>query len=202
MPVTRKCKVCGKRFKLRQPNNTLCSEPCKAANRRAYNREFARRDPKQTERFRRWYAANKQKHIENVTARKAGVDPETQRRIEILQEFAEAQSKGASGHLNRYGYGLLSVVRRNSAGGAIGRWFITPHAVHRYIQRVRPMATYEQALNDLVRLSETAHLVRRDGDTEHWRAKGKRLRFRVAPSSGELSVLMTVLTEHDGAASC
>ena len=30
-----------------------------------------------------------------------------------------------------------------------GKFFITPHAVHRYIEHVRPEATYAQALEDL-----------------------------------------------------
>lgn len=38
-----------------------------------------------------------------------------------------------------------------------GCWFITPHAVARYRERVRPNCSYEDALEDLIHESEHAH---------------------------------------------
>jgi hypothetical protein len=80
-----------------------------------------------------------------------------------------------------------------------GRWFITPHAVRRYIMRVRPGLTYEQGLGELIQLSERAHYVKNlDNKAQLWRAgKPIRLRFVVIPSTRGLSALVTVLTEHD-----
>jgi hypothetical protein len=43
-----------------------------------------------------------------------------------------------------------------------GRWFIAPHAVRRFIERAWPGATYEEALDRLIELSEVARLVRAD----------------------------------------
>lgn len=37
---------------------------------------------------------------------------------------------------------------------AAGRYFITPHAVHRYVERVMPGLTYEQALGDMINALE------------------------------------------------
>ena len=43
-----------------------------------------------------------------------------------------------------------------------GRWFIAPHAVRRFIERVWPGATYEEALERLIALSASARLIRED----------------------------------------
>lgn len=37
-----------------------------------------------------------------------------------------------------------------------GRWFISPHAVRRYIARVHPGISYERGLQELVEASERA----------------------------------------------
>lgn len=75
-----------------------------------------------------------------------------------------------------------------------GRWFITPHAVARYRERIR-RCSYAEALGDLVALSDRAHLVRVDADgMEHWRGpRPLRLRFRVLPGTGPKGQLVTVL---------
>jgi hypothetical protein len=53
---------------------------------------------------------------------------------------------------------------------AVGRFFITPSAAR----------DFERALGELIRLSETAHFVKRIGDFELWRTgKPTRLRLRV-----------------------
>lgn len=47
------------------------------------------------------------------------------------------------------------IARRTLAEqtGAVGAWFISPHAVHRYRQRVNPKASASEALGALIRLS-------------------------------------------------
>lgn len=89
---------------------------------------------------------------------------------------------------------------------AAGRWFITPHAVERYRERIEPGLTYDEALGRLVALSEGAHFVREKvtvdfGRVEIWRGpKPTRLRCYVVPGrEGELDVLVTVLPTFDGA---
>jgi hypothetical protein len=88
-----------------------------------------------------------------------------------------------------------------------GKWFITPHAVRQYRERVRE-CSYEEALADLIRLSEAAHFVRQaQGACEMWRGPRKRVngkrtggvRLFVGPGSGDLPALVTVLGEHDDA---
>jgi hypothetical protein len=82
----------------------------------------------------------------------------------------------------------------------VGRWFITPHAVRRYIQRVAPGLTYEQALGELVHLSESARRVKeRAPGIWLWRGpKPRRLRFVVSTrGAGELPQLLTLYAGHD-----
>lgn len=43
-----------------------------------------------------------------------------------------------------------------------GPWFVTPHAVRRFIERVAPGMTYEEAIATLIRASKEAKLVRTD----------------------------------------
>lgn len=81
----------------------------------------------------------------------------------------------------------------------VGRWFIGPHAVRRYIERVNRRLTYEEALAELIKASHAAHFVKVVHTTpvpiEFWRgARPLRLRFFVANSgeAGKLPVLMTV----------
>lgn len=76
-----------------------------------------------------------------------------------------------------------------------GRWFITPHAVERYIERVRPTLDYDRALAELVELSDRAHEVSRTDAFILFRApKPTRCRLRVS-HEGQL---MTVLPPFDG----
>lgn len=97
-----------------------------------------------------------------------------------------------------------------AAGGgrvsAAGRWFVTPHAVERYVERIEPGLTYDEALGRLVALSERAHFVREKvtvdfGRVEIWRGpKPTRIRCYVVPGGeGEMDVLVTVLPTFDGA---
>jgi hypothetical protein len=80
----------------------------------------------------------------------------------------------------------------------MGRWFVTPHAVARYRDRVLPYpVSYATALARIIYLSARAHLVRvRPDGIEDWRCgrRDGRIRFRVQPARGaELPQLLTVL---------
>lgn len=80
-----------------------------------------------------------------------------------------------------------------------GCWFITPHAVARYRERVRPNCSYEDALEDLIHESEHAHLIGYSGPLQQWRgARPRRLRFRVATGGDGKPQLVTVLPPFDG----
>jgi len=78
-----------------------------------------------------------------------------------------------------------------------GRWFITPHAVRRYIARLAPEATYEEALAALVRASHEARRVKAlpTGLVLYRGPRPRRLRFflqeDVEPPA--LPILVTVL---------
>lgn len=82
---------------------------------------------------------------------------------------------------------------------AQGRWFVTPHAVERYRERVEDVS-YADALASLVAESERAHPVREiEPGLWLWRgAKPRRLRFRVSTHGPGLPQLVTVLEAHDG----
>ena len=89
-----------------------------------------------------------------------------------------------------------------------GRWYITPHAVDAYIHRVR-QCSREEALADLVAISERAHYVKpATGAAQLWRGPRKRIgkgrrtggiRLIVGPGEGDMPALLTVLGEHDDA---
>jgi len=83
---------------------------------------------------------------------------------------------------------------------AVGRWFITPHAVARYIERVDPRASYEVALARLIAESETATRVKEiePGVALYRGRKPRRLRYRVAETGEGLPQLLTVLSPFDG----
>jgi len=91
-----------------------------------------------------------------------------------------------------------------------GRFFVTPHAVHRYIERIRPGLGYEEARAELIALAAEARLVRpylTPGlpPAELWRGprvgpasakdRRSRLRFVVTPGTraGGLPAIVTVL---------
>jgi hypothetical protein len=87
------------------------------------------------------------------------------------------------------------------AAGAAGRFFITPHAVERYRERVPGKArlSYEQALRELVGLSSDAKFayVREDG-AELWRlGLPTRLRFRVERAAPGLPQITSVMMPFD-----
>lgn len=88
------------------------------------------------------------------------------------------------------------------AAGARGGFFVTPHAVERYRERIPGKArlSYERARDELVELTRKAHFVRhqRDG-SELWRVgKPTRLRMRVVRSGPGLPQVTTVLPAFDG----
>jgi hypothetical protein len=78
---------------------------------------------------------------------------------------------------------------------AQGRWFITPHAVRRYVERCRPELSYECALAELVAASETAKWRREvePGIDEYVGPKPQRWRYRVAAGKSGLPQLLTVI---------
>lgn len=116
------------------------------------------------------------------------------RKAGILRDIGETQV--VQGRITRAG---VRLVRASKDNGARGRWFISPHAVHRYITRVDTRLSYEEALEALIERSEASRYQRTVNGVEFWRATGKpRLRFRVAPGKdGMKPVLLTVLWEHD-----
>jgi len=78
-----------------------------------------------------------------------------------------------------------------------GGWFITPHAVQRYRDRVpgARLLSYERALAALIKTMDQAHYVKtiRDG-FELWRGpKPHRLRLRVSRGGSALPQVVTVL---------
>lgn len=80
---------------------------------------------------------------------------------------------------------------------AVGRFFVTPHAVERYRERIEPVA-YDVALGRLIRASADARLAKRypDGQALYRTGKPDRLAFVVAPCAepGERShAIVTVL---------
>lgn len=82
---------------------------------------------------------------------------------------------------------------------ARGPWFITPHAVARYIERCRPGLTYEKALEELIAHAETARYLRpvtvgNHGRCELWRTRDRRnWRLIVSREKPGLPQLVTVL---------
>lgn len=62
-----------------------------------------------------------------------------------------------------------------------GRWFITPHAVRRYIRRTKK--SYRESLNDLIRISEKARFVKKLRDNVFLFRTGKPYRHRLIIST-------------------
>ena len=86
-------------------------------------------------------------------------------------------------------------------GGAMigGKWFITPHAVRRYISRVDRSVTYDQALTILIDWSERAKR-KKEIAPGVWLYRGPRplrLRLRVSHIGRGLPQLVTVLKSKD-----
>jgi hypothetical protein len=82
--------------------------------------------------------------------------------------------------------------------GAVGHFFVSPHALSRYRSRYRPRLAREAALTELIRLSSEANHVRSFEDGRQlWRGPKRapvpRLLFVVAPApEGALPVIETV----------
>lgn len=89
--------------------------------------------------------------------------------------------------------------RRRSYGGAVGPWFITPHAVDRFMEYFGE-PDREVALGRLINEAGKAHFVKtKDGGAQLWRAASPlRARFIVGPGEGEKWALVTVLPPFDG----
>lgn len=80
-----------------------------------------------------------------------------------------------------------------------GAWFITPHAVRRYIELVDRSLSYEEARAALIRASLAAHRVKElEPGIALWRTGlPLRLRLRVAERGPGLPQLLTVMRGHD-----
>ena len=76
-----------------------------------------------------------------------------------------------------------------------GRFFVTPHAVRRFIERIDPRLTYEQALAELVGCSERVRRVKElsPGVWLYREGRPRRLRFIVAINGHGAPQLLTVL---------
>lgn len=78
-----------------------------------------------------------------------------------------------------------------------GRFFVTPHAVRQYRDRHRrgEGLSFDQALEELIRLSDQARYVKpMDTDAELWRLPGrKKIRLVVRPGEGKKPSIVTVL---------
>jgi len=78
-----------------------------------------------------------------------------------------------------------------------GRWFVTPHAVNRYIERVDRKLSYDDALAHIIKDSELARFVRQLPDkdgirVELWRGKRPhRVRYTIVDST-PLPIVVTL----------
>ena len=129
--------------------------------------------------------------------------------MSLRAEIAEAMREAAryAPHVTT-GYEFRRVQGQPERPGAAGRWFVTPHAVARFRERL-PAAramTYEQALGAIIRDVDAAHFVKAlDTGVQLWRGpKPWRLRYIVtsAGSPGALPVLVTVQLAFDGRRPC
>lgn len=81
----------------------------------------------------------------------------------------------------------------------VPRWLLTDHAIERYRERVNRRATYEQAIEELQRDIAGGHLVRKEGEIEHWKgARPRQIRFRVRRAPDGTGEVFTVIEAHDG----
>jgi len=83
-----------------------------------------------------------------------------------------------------------------------GRAFVGPHAVQRWLERVHPGVSYEQARDEVINALSLATLRRTDpSGLQHWRCgrgcRWGRIRFLLARGTGPSMAVVTVLTEHD-----
>jgi len=119
---------------------------------------------------------------------------------EIEIEFLRLM-RGRSGLLTTLG--IATPTEAGARRSIAGMWYVTPHAVARYRQRVRSCSR-DDARAELIALSSRARFVRplEDG-CEMWRGPRRGpsggLRLIVGPGEGDLPALLTVLGEHDDA---
>lgn len=81
-----------------------------------------------------------------------------------------------------------------------GRWFVTPHAVFRYRERIAPSLTYEQALAVLIRQSQCARRVKplAGGLVLYRGPRPHRIRFLVSESTDQRHPLPQLVTLYAG----
>jgi hypothetical protein len=80
-----------------------------------------------------------------------------------------------------------------------GKFWVTPHAVHRYIERVHRGIDYDRALSEIVDASETAHYVKDYNGGQYWRCSRSfgRLRLLVNDCFDGLPQIVTILSASD-----
>lgn len=82
-----------------------------------------------------------------------------------------------------------------STDSVAGAFFITPHAVKRYQERCCGVCDYNVALGELIKITSSAHFVKKTNDDfEVWRTgKPLRMRFIVSRKNRGLPQVVTVL---------
>ena len=82
---------------------------------------------------------------------------------------------------------------------AQGRFFVTPHAVHRYIERVHRGIEYERAMKEIIEAAATAHYVKDYNGGQYWRCGRSfgRLRLLVNNQCQGLPQIVTILPASD-----
>jgi hypothetical protein len=84
-----------------------------------------------------------------------------------------------------------------------GNWFVTPHAVQRYIERFEPGLNHEEALEHLIAMSENVRYIKTfdHGDRaglELWRGpRPRKFRFWVGRKEDGAPQLVTIMGGHD-----
>lgn len=115
------------------------------------------------------------------------------------EQASSGESASAFSGLVRGEQGAPQGECGSQKSGAKGPFFITPHAVNRYRERVHRGISYERALGELIEQAWRAHYVKDYHAGQYWRGpKPMRLRLIVAPSTGdELPQVVTVLPAAD-----
>lgn len=167
----------------------------------------------------RWRASNRERYLELQQAKKQRVASARARRTVAL-----VCAKCHRNFLDRSGIGpvpkycsmvcshraaTLAWYHRKRAetkvkSGASGRFFVGPHAVKRYRERVHRGITYERALSEILEQAERAHFIKKQalayrGNAEYWRGPNPmRLRLVVKHNPGmALPTIITILPAAD-----
>ena len=153
---------------------------------------------------------------EDVRAEAAACGPASDLRCTTLLEASGSHAREPARRVPRGERATSSGVVRDEPRaaqgerGATGRWFVTPHALERWVARFTPRSFREAPLTEEMRArvlgwviseSEGARFVKRlASGVELWRGpKPRRIRFLVGPAhDGALPALLTVMPACDG----